>query len=71
MEVRSQPGQIVLQTLSLKTQQKKTAGGMNQVLEHLPSKHEALSLNCSTAKKKRILQLFKMSHICRFLTTQG
>jgi hypothetical protein len=26
---------------------------MGEVVEHLPSKHEALSLNCSTTKKKK------------------
>jgi hypothetical protein len=29
------------------------AGGMTQILEHLPSKHKALSLNPSTTKKKK------------------
>jgi hypothetical protein len=30
-----------------------SAGGMTQVVLHLPSKHKALSSNSSTAKKKK------------------
>jgi hypothetical protein len=34
----------------LKNNQAKKSGGMSQVVEHLPSKHETLSLTLSTAK---------------------
>jgi hypothetical protein len=36
----------------LNTQHKKGLGGVAQAVEHLPSKHEALSLSPSTEKKK-------------------
>jgi hypothetical protein len=36
-----------------------TVGGMTQVVEHLPSKHKALSSNFSTNKTQFYLQLFK------------
>jgi hypothetical protein len=35
------------------TQHKKGLGGVAQVVEHLPSKHEALSSNSSTAPLKK------------------
>jgi hypothetical protein len=41
--VRSQPGQIVCETLSGKCPTQKRAGGVARVVEHLPSKCEALS----------------------------
>jgi hypothetical protein len=44
--VRSQPRQIVHETLSGKqTHHKKKGSGVGQVIEHLPSKHEVLSSN--------------------------
>jgi hypothetical protein len=49
IRVQSQPRKIVLETLSQKYPiQKRT--GVIQVVEHLPSKHEALSSNPRTAK---------------------
>jgi hypothetical protein len=36
-----------------KNPSQKRAGGMVQVVEHLPSKHEALSSKAVTTKKKR------------------
>jgi hypothetical protein len=40
-------------TLSKKQTKAKRVGGVTQVVEHLPSKHEALSSNSSTAKKQQ------------------
>jgi hypothetical protein len=37
---------------------KQKAGGMALVVQHLPSKHKALNLNPSTAKKKKEYALF-------------
>jgi hypothetical protein len=48
IEIQCQPGQIVLETLSQKYPTQKRAGGVAQVVECLPSKGEALSLNPST-----------------------
>jgi hypothetical protein len=50
--VRSQPGQIVHETLSQKYSTQKRAEGVAQVVEYLPSKSEALSSNPNTAKNK-------------------
>jgi hypothetical protein len=33
------------------------AGGVPQMVEHLPSKPEAPSSNCSITKKKKVLQM--------------
>jgi hypothetical protein len=50
----SKPGQAdSLQEPISKNPSQKRAGGVAQMVEHLPSKHEALSLNSSTAKKKK------------------
>jgi hypothetical protein len=38
-----------------KVTEAKRAGSMDQVVECLPSKHEALSSNSSTGKKKELL----------------
>jgi hypothetical protein len=51
--VQSQPGKIVHETISQKNPTQKRAGGVTQVVEHLPSKHKALSSNPSIAKKKK------------------
>jgi hypothetical protein len=51
--VRSQPRQIVLETISQKYPTQNRAGGVTQVVEHLPHKCEALSSNPSTAKKEK------------------
>jgi hypothetical protein len=51
--VQCQPIQIVRKTLSGKYQTQKRTGGVAKVTELLPSKHEALSSNTSTAKKKK------------------
>jgi hypothetical protein len=50
------------ETLSETITKVKSAGVVAEVLEHLPSKHEALSSNASTAKKENyteILLLFR------------
>jgi hypothetical protein len=39
--------------LSQKYPTQNRAGGVAQVVQHLPSKYEALNLNPSTAKKKK------------------
>jgi hypothetical protein len=51
--VQSQPGQILAETLSQQNTSQKGAGGVAQVVEHLPSKNEALNSNPSTVKKKK------------------
>jgi hypothetical protein len=38
-------------------------GGVAQVVEHLPSKHEVLSSNPSTAKKKKKRPKKKMKYV--------
>jgi hypothetical protein len=45
--------QMHKKTLSKKQTKAKRVGGVTQVVEHLPSKHEALSSNSSTAKKQQ------------------
>jgi hypothetical protein len=45
--VRSQTWQIVCETLSQKYPMQKRAGGVTQVVQYLPTKHEALSSNHS------------------------
>jgi hypothetical protein len=52
--VPSQPGQIILKTLSQKYPTHKRAGGVTQVVGHLPSNCDALSSNPSTVKKKKM-----------------
>jgi hypothetical protein len=51
--VESQPGQIVHEILSGKASNPKRSGIVIQEKEHLRSKHEALSVNSSTAKKEK------------------
>jgi hypothetical protein len=51
--VQSQPKQIDHKTLSPKYPTLNITGGEVQVVEHLPSKREALSSNPNTAKKKK------------------
>jgi hypothetical protein len=53
ISVQSQPGEILLETLSQKYPTQKRGSGVIQVVEHLPSKHEPLSSNSRTAKKKK------------------
>jgi hypothetical protein len=48
--LRSRPGRANSRTLSPKQPEEK---GVAQMIKHLPSKHEAQSLNPSTAKKKK------------------
>jgi hypothetical protein len=52
--VQSQTGEIACETLSQKKkrQHKKRAGGVPQVVECLPSKHEFKSQYCQKKKKK-------------------
>jgi hypothetical protein len=46
-------GQTVLETSPRKYPAQKRAGRMVQVIEHQPTKHEALSSSPGTAKKKK------------------
>jgi hypothetical protein len=57
--VQSQTGEIACETLSQKKkrQHKKRAGGVPQVVECLPSKHEFKSQYCQKKKKKRVQTL--------------
>jgi hypothetical protein len=50
--VHSQPRQTVCETLSKKNPSQRRASGVVQAVEHLPSKHEALSSKSITIKKK-------------------
>jgi hypothetical protein len=52
--VQSQPRQTVEETLSQKLPNTKRANRIVQVVEHLPSKYEALCSNTSTGGKKSI-----------------
>jgi hypothetical protein len=45
---------MVYETLSQKYPMQKRADGVTQVVERLPSKCQALSLNPSTTKKKKV-----------------
>jgi hypothetical protein len=45
---------------------KKRAGGMDQVVEHMSHKCEALGLNSSTVKKKKKKQAIVLKAIYRF-----
>jgi hypothetical protein len=49
--VRGQPIQKVKKTLSENKLKQKRAGDLAQVVEHLTSKHKALSLNSGTTNK--------------------
>jgi hypothetical protein len=51
-KVNWSPGQIIQETLSQKYPTQKRASRVTHVAEHLPSKHEVLSLHPSAAKKK-------------------
>jgi hypothetical protein len=53
IEVESQSGQIVLETLSQKYLTQNRAGRVAQVLKYLAIKCEALSSNPRTTKKKK------------------
>jgi hypothetical protein len=50
IEIQSQPGQIVFETICQKYPTQKRACGVPRVVECLPSKCKALSLNPSTEK---------------------
>jgi hypothetical protein len=53
--VRSHPRQIVCESLSQKKYPTQNGvSGVAQVVKHLSSKHEALSLNPNTTKKEKI-----------------
>jgi hypothetical protein len=52
--VWGQPGQKKSKNLSQKYPAQKRAVRVAQVVKHLPSKHEALSSNSNTAKKKKM-----------------
>jgi hypothetical protein len=53
LTVPGQLGQIVYKTPSQKHPTRKRAGGVTQVVEHLPSKYEDLSSKSRTPKKKK------------------
>jgi hypothetical protein len=57
ISVQSQPEEIVHKTLSQKYPMQNRVGGVAKVIECLPSKHAAPSVNPSTAKRK----LFQMN----------
>jgi hypothetical protein len=61
-EVQSQPKQVVLDTHLENTPHKKRAGGVDQVVQCLPTKLEALSSNPSTTKKKK--KVNALTHPC-------
>jgi hypothetical protein len=61
--VQSQPGQTVPETLSQKHPTQNRTGGVAQVVECLPSKHEALSSNQSTDRKKKKGKIANLSPI--------
>jgi hypothetical protein len=61
--VQSQTWQIACESLSWKYPTQKRAGGVVQVVEHLPSKCEALSSNPITAKNKQIKSKL-LCHCC-------
>jgi hypothetical protein len=52
-EIRSRHRQIVCKTLPRKYPTQNRAGGVAQVVEYLPSKHETVSLNPSIIKNKQ------------------
>jgi hypothetical protein len=55
-EIRSSrpaPGKYFMKPYLKTTSHKRRADGVAQVMEHLPSKYKVLSLNQSTAKKKK------------------
>jgi hypothetical protein len=63
--VQSQSRKIVHKTYLENTQHKKGLGGLDQVVDHMPIKCEALSSNSSTIKKqnkelKEMSQKFKI-----------
>jgi hypothetical protein len=45
-------------TILIHTQEKLGTGGVTQVVQHLPTNHEALSSNPSTAKEDKLRNLF-------------
>jgi hypothetical protein len=51
--VQSHPRQIVCKTLSQENPTQNGAGRVAQVVEHLDNKHEDLSSNSSTIRKKK------------------
>jgi hypothetical protein len=60
--VGSQPGKIVLETLSWKYPTHKRAGRVAQIVEHLPSKCEALSSDPNIAPPKKKVWVFLAIH---------
>jgi hypothetical protein len=56
--IRSQPGQIVHETLSWNHWLKKRTGEVTQVIKYMSTKHEALNSNQYCTKKKRKLHCF-------------
>jgi lysyl-tRNA synthetase class I len=52
---------MVHEILSRKNPSQKRAGGVAQVVEHLPNKNETLSSNSTTAKKKKKAYVHKQA----------
>jgi hypothetical protein len=53
---QSQPRQIIHETLSYECPTQKWLAGVAQVVEHLPSKHEALSTNKTNKNHRSVLK---------------
>jgi hypothetical protein len=66
IEVQSQPRKIVLKTLSRNYPTQKMASRVAQVIQHLPSKCEALSLNPNTTKKKKKGKIFTLQKLMAY-----
>jgi hypothetical protein len=56
--IGSQPGQIVLKTLSQKHPTQKRTGRVTEVGEYLPSKHEILSSNSSAIPPRKKIHFY-------------
>jgi hypothetical protein len=67
--IQSQPQANSYETLSQKFSAPKRAGRLAQAVEHLPSKRETLSLNHSTTKKEKSINIVtSLSNKSRVLT---
>jgi hypothetical protein len=69
MAVQNQLKQIVLKTLSQEYSAQNRTGRVAQVVEHLPSKCEALSSNPRTSKKKKKEEEKLKINIFKFIIT--
>jgi hypothetical protein len=62
--VQGQPEQIVCKILSQKCPKQKRAGGVAQVVEHLPSRCEVLNSNPKDCQKKKKASSGMMVSVC-------